>query len=151
MNDTQFRPASSTDFRSITSVLENDGFNHAYPLSQDRYNKLLVRGEKFYILLTNKQVIGVVSFDIDVRIQLHFFSIRKNFQKMGYGTKMLEFILKEVNKYKTYHPVIFCYLEVKSPIVNFLLKHKFHEVGHYKNRFGNGRDAIILERSALLT
>lgn len=42
--------------------------------------------------------------------------------------------------------VVYSYIEVDSPLEEFLLKRGFTKVGFYKNRFGLGKDANILEK-----
>ena len=126
------------DFAHIVFIQKNDGYQHAYYLVE--------AGEKFYILYEDEQFVGMACVDAEIRIQLHFFSVIEKFQQTEAGAKMLELLLEEVKKQKVQHKTMHCFTEEDSPLLKFLMKQGFEEVGFYKNRYQNGKDAVIVEK-----
>lgn len=146
MKDISIRIATEEDFETILEVQKNDGYEHSYYLTKKRLAKLFERGELFIIAELGDRPIGMASLDIEIRAKLHFFSVLKTFQKKGVGTKMLNEIIKKLKKAPKKVEVVYFYVEKGAPIVNFLKKNNFKEVGFYKNRYRNGKDAVILEK-----
>lgn len=132
------------DFNKIIEIQKNDGFEHAYYLTKERLEKLIQRGEEFFMVFLNDEPIAFASIDLDIRARIHFFCVEKNNAGKGIGTELLEKIICEAaNKdYKKIH----AYVEVNSPIEGFFSKNGFEEVGFHKDRFGAGKDSHILER-----
>jgi RimJ/RimL family protein N-acetyltransferase len=146
MTSINLRIASRKDFQTIIDLQKQDGFKHSYSLTKERLARLSKRGELFYIVESNNRPVGMISLDIEIRARLHFFSIHKDFQRKGIGTEILHKIISELKHSFEDVKVVFCYSEKNAPIVNFLKKNSFKEVGFYRNRFRNDRDAVILER-----
>jgi ribosomal protein S18 acetylase RimI-like enzyme len=134
------------DFAHIVFIQKNDGYEHAYYLTEDRIERLVEAGEKFYILYRDDEFVGMASVDAEIRIQLHFFSVLKEYQSTGVDTQMLELLLEKVKEQTVQHHAIHCYTEADAPLLSFLKKHGFEEVGFYKNRYQNGKDAVIVEK-----
>jgi len=138
------RKATSKDLNIILRIQKNDGFKHAYYLTRDRFERLLNRGEVFY--LAEKETggpLGFMSIDCEVRAKLHLSSVHKKYQNKRVGTTLLNYVVSRVKSrgYKR----IYVYTEIASPAENFLLTRGFEKAGYYKDRYGEGRDANILE------
>ncbi len=147
MSKYQLKPATKNiDFAHIVFIQKNDGYQHAYYLTEDRIERLLEAGEKFYILYDDEQFVGMACVDAEIRIQLHFFSVMEKFQKTGAAVKMLELLLEKVRSEKVQHKTMHCFTEEDSPLLKFLLSQGFEQVGFYKNRYQTGKDAVIVEK-----
>ncbi|MBI2592646.1 MAG: GNAT family N-acetyltransferase [Candidatus Colwellbacteria bacterium] len=133
------------DFLKITDIQKKDGFRHAYPLTKERFRKLLQRGELFFVAFLQNQAVGIISVDMEIRAKLHFFSVIQNYWGKGIGTALLAKILIEAKKrdYKS----VYVYVEIDSPVEKFLINKGFKKVGIYRNRYKQGRHAHILEIS----
>lgn len=146
MSNYQLKLAGEKDFAHLVFIQKNDGYEHAYYLTEDRIERLVESGEQFYILYVNDRFVGFAAVDAEIRIQLHFFSILTNEQNQGHEAKMLELLLDEVRAKVVQHKTIHCFTEADSPLLAFLIEQGFEEVGFYKNRYQNGKDAVIVEK-----
>lgn len=146
MTKYKLKTAGEDDFAHIAFIQKNDDFKHSYYLTEDRIERLRDGGEKFFVFYEDDRFVGMASINLEIRAQLHFFSILKEKQKKGLAKKMLEILLEEVKKHEVKHKTIHCFSEPDSPLVNFLKSQGFEEVGFYKNRYQNGRDAVIVEK-----
>lgn len=146
MSKYSLRSATELDLAHLVFIQKNDGYEHAYHLTEDRIWRLIEAGEKFFIFYKNDQFVGMAGIHLDVRVELHFFSVIAGKDQTADAAKLLDMLLTEVRSYKTLHRTMFCYSEPDAPLVNFLKKHDFEIVGFYKNRYQNGKDAVILEK-----
>lgn len=134
------------DYSHIIFIQKNEGFKHAYYLTEDRIERLIENGEEFFILYKDDQFVGMTAIDAEIRIQLHFFSVLDKFKENGDAEKMLELLIAEIKKKEVEHQTIHCFTEKEEPLLQFLLKNGFEEVGFYKNRYQSGKDAVITEK-----
>lgn len=146
MSKYSLRLATELDLAHLVFIQKNDDYEHAYYLTEDRIERLIEAGEKFFIFYKDGEFIGMAGIHLDVRVELHFFSVIAGDHQATDATELLEMLLAEVQSYKTRHRTMFCYSEPDAPLVSFLKKHDFEIVGFYKNRYQNGKDAVILER-----
>lgn len=146
MKNISIRVATKQDAEMIIELQQNDGYEHSYSLTKQRFMVLLKKGEVFYLAHLNGDPIAMIAFDNELRAKLHFFSVHKDFQRKGYGSYILEKLIKEIQENNNDIKVVYSYSEEGSPSCNFFLKNKFKKVGFYKNRFRKGRNAIIFER-----
>ncbi|HEX9817875.1 MAG TPA: GNAT family N-acetyltransferase [Patescibacteria group bacterium] len=144
-NNLIIQSATEADFEKIRRIQKEDGYDHSYYLTSDRLRRLFQRGERFFITYLNEEPVGMFSLDIEIRAKLHFFSIIKQLQKKGIGREMLKFAVVKVKETSKEISVMYCYSEKNAPLAEFLKKNNFQEVGFYKNKFMNGRDAVVLE------
>lgn len=140
--DIVIRKADRGDITSILDVQKHDGFDHTYYLSKDRLENLFRRDEMFYVAIVRGKLVGFASVDMEIRANLHFLSIDKDFQGRGLGTSLLKIVLQESVKRSC--KSIFIYVEVDSLLEKFLLKKGFKKVGIYESRYAPGKDAHIL-------
>ena len=146
MSKNQLKLATELDFAHIVFIQKNDGYDHAYYLTEDRIERLVEAGEKFFVFYNEDQFVGMAGIHLDVRIELHFFSVIVSDKQDKLATEMLTSLMKEIRSYKTLHRNIFCYSEPDAPLVKLLKNNGFEMVGFYKDRYKNGKDAVILER-----
>lgn len=139
----QIVQAKPDKFELISEIQNNDGFEHSYPLSRERFEKLIHRGECFYLAYYDGEATGMISVDFEIRAKLHFFSVKQDYQSKGIGTALLTKVLEEA-KNRNYYSV-YVYVEFDSPVEKFLLSRGFKKVGYYHNRYKNERSADILE------
>lgn len=137
------KKATLKDLDKIIDIQKNDGFKHAYYLPEGRLAKLVRRGEAFYIAFSKTKALGFISADMEVRAKIHFFSVKEKWGGKGVGVAMLTKILNEVKR--NGYRFVYIYVEIDSPIEEFLIKKGFYEVGIYRNRYSSGRHAHILE------
>lgn len=142
----QLKQANESDFAHLVFIQKNDGYNHAYYLTENRIERLIESGEQFYILYVDNRFVGFAAVDAEIRIQLHFFSILESEKEQGFDKKMLELLLEQVRSKEIQHKTIHCFTEADSPLLSFLKNQGFEEVGFYKNRYQNGKDAVIVEK-----
>ncbi len=138
----KIRKACANDFETILKIQKNDGFKHSYYLTRERLKLLSRREETFYLAFLDRKPAGFISVDIEIRAKLHLFSVLKDCQSMGVGSALLEtvFAIAKNKKCKT----LYIYVEVNSPLEEYLLRKKFKKTGVYYDRYGKGRDSDIL-------
>ena len=139
------RKATKTNYDTIINIQKNDGFPHGYYLTHERLDKLFKR-ETFYLAIINGDKIGgFASVDIEIRARLHFFSIHTKFHHTGLGRIFMQRIIEKVSK--TDVRSFYTYVEETVPQknLNLLYKNGFKIVGHYNDRYGPGKNALILE------
>ena len=120
-------------FEIINEIQSNDGFEHSYPLSKERFTNLIHRGEYFFVSFYEGKAAGMISVDFEIRAKLHFFSVKKDYQGKGIGGVLLKKILEEA-KNRNYSSV-YVYVEIDSPVEKFLLNRGFEKVGYYRDRY----------------
>ncbi len=138
-----FKILTASDFKDMIRIQKNDGWMHVYYLDANRLKELSLRGEVFYGMYLDKTIIGFAGIDAEIRANLHFLSIDKDYQKKGYGTLFVKDLVKKMKAKKIKQ--MFFYVEEDSPHTVFLSQLGFAKVGFYKNRFGDGWDADIFE------
>lgn len=141
-NKVTARQAKLDDFDSIVQIQKIDGFKHAYYLTKGRIDRLIKRGEIFFLAFIKNDPVGFISVDLEIRAKLHFFSIKKQYWNKGVGTTLYQRVREESKKHGC--KTLFIYVEVDSPVEKFLLNRGMKKVGYYKNRYAQGRDANIL-------
>jgi hypothetical protein len=131
------RAAMPTDIDVMIEIQKNDGYNHAYYLTPERLQRLFDLGIDFYVVATqDDRVIAFIALEVEIRARLRFFSVHKDFQGRHLLNK--EF-LREAK-------IIYVYIEENGKKVKkFLGQYGFEEVGFYRNRFGEGKNSVILE------
>lgn len=138
------RPLKKTEIDTVIQLQKSDGYPHQYYLTKDRVEKLINKGELFFLILSSEGTpVGFASIDLEIRAKLHFICVDKEFGKQGYGSVLMHQLLNEAKKsgYKR----VCSYVEAGSNKETFLKKFHFEQVGYYKNRYGNGVDASIWE------
>lgn len=130
-------------FEIINDIQNNDGFEHSYPLSRERFRNLIDRGEIFYIANYDGKIVGMISVDFEIRAKLHFFSVKQDYQGKGIGSALINQVLEEAKN--SNYSSVYVYVEVGSPVEKFLLNRGFEKVGYYRDRYKTGKHANILE------
>ncbi len=138
------KPAEKNNIEDIIRIQKSDGFAHQYHISKERIEKLINRGELFFLIFTPENIpVGFASIDLEIRARLHFICVNKQFGKQGYGSALMIRLIDEAKKHK--YKRVSSYVEAGSNKELFLEKFQFNKVGYYKNRYGNGVDASIWE------
>lgn len=137
------RPIGTRLSASCIRVQKNDGFSHAYYLSEERIRKLHANGERFFGAFTvDGSLIGFASVNVDlVRMRIHFFCVDRSFHGQGVGSMLLAHIVTIGRRERV--RMMYTYTEVNSPLERFFLAKGFVKAGYFRNRFDN-RDATIL-------
>lgn len=141
------RRASLSDIPKLIDAQKNDGFSHQYYLTCERLEKLFKRGEQFFVVEHNGKIVGFGSVDCEIRAQVHFICVDKKYSRQGAGRELIKCCLDEAKDKGCKRACSF--VEANSSKEPFLIKMGFHQVGFYKDRYGNGIDASIWEVSLI--
>ena len=97
------------------------------------------------IFLRNKIIgIYVVQIIID-EAQINYFSIKYEFRRIGYGSYLMEYLIKECEILKI-KKLLLEVSETNSIAENFYCKFNFLTVGKRKNYYKNGTAAVLKEK-----
>tara|TARA_Y100000991_G_scaffold174469_1_gene136344 strand:+ start:67 stop:504 length:438 start_codon:yes stop_codon:yes gene_type:complete len=97
------------------------------------------------IFLRNKIIgIYVVQIIID-EAQINYFSIKYEFRRRGYGSYLMEYLIKECEILKI-KKLLLEVSETNSIAENFYCKFNFLTVGKRKNYYKNGTAAVLKEK-----
>ena len=104
------------------------------------------KGVKVVALLLEKKIIGlyVVHLIID-EAQVNYFSILKNFQRKGYGSYLMNYLIKQCEKLNI-KKLLLEVSETNSIANVFYSKFNFLTVGRRKNYYRDGTDAVLKEK-----
>ncbi len=139
------RHAGLSDIPKMIDIQKNDGFPHQYYLTKKRLERLFDRGEQFFVVEQSRNVVGFGSIDCEIRAQVHFICVDKMYSRQGVGRSLMKYCLDEAKQKGCRRACT--YVEANSSKEPFLVKMGFHQVGFYKDRYGNGIDATIWEVS----
>lgn len=139
------RRAEITDIPAMVRVQKHDGFSHQYYLTEERLQRLFDRGERFFVIEHGGKVVGFGSVDCEIRAQVHFICVDRAYSGKGVGRRLMQLCLQEARRSGCKRACSF--VETNSSKEPFLMKMGFHQVGFYKDRYGNGVDASIWEIS----
>ena len=114
---------------------------------ESEFNK---KGVKVVALLLAKKIIGlyVVQIIID-EAQINYFSIKQKFRRKGYGSYLMNHLIKESEKLNLKK----LFLEVSSTneiAESFYDKFYFLTVGIRKNYYRDGSDAVLKEKKLIM-
>ena len=110
-------------------------------------NELKKEGIKVFGLLHSNLVIGICVFHVVLdEAQINFFVINQNYRKKGYGTHLMNYLIKQceilnINK---------LLLEVSlsnTTAEKFYSRFDFRTVGIRKNYYKDGSDALLKEKN----
>ncbi len=104
------------------------------------------KGIKVVAILLKKKIIGiyVVQTIID-EAQINYFSIKQKFRRKGYGSDLMNYLIKECEKLNI-KKLLLEVSETNSIAENFYCKFNFLTVGRRKNYYKDGSDAILKEK-----
>ena len=141
----KIRKATVKNISSIIAIQKRDGFKHSYYLTSRRLKELFKREEIFFIAFMKNKAVGFSSLYLEIRAELHFLSVIKEYTWKGIGSSLLQRILDEAKRCGK--KMIYVYTEAKSPAESFLTKKGFKKVGYFNDRFGKGKHSNILSLS----
>lgn len=146
ISDVKLRLATKADFDQIAEVQQNDGFSHSYFLTEGRFRHLISTRENFIVAEIGSIICAFASIQLDpgIRCRLRFLSVHQDHQNKAYAHRLLE-RAEEIAKSRGCG-VIYTFVEEGAGLESYLVRKGFIHVGSYKNRYGNGRNATILER-----
>ena len=110
---------------------------------QSEFNK---RGTKVVAILLEKKIIGIYVVQIIIdEAQINYFSIKQKFRRKGYGSYLMNFLIKECERLKI--KKLFLEVSKNNSIAEiFYYKFNFLTVGMRKNYYKDGTDAILKEK-----
>ena len=104
------------------------------------------KGVKVVAILIKKKIIGIYAVHIIIdEAQINYFSIKKRFRQKGYGTYLMNYLIKQCEKLNIKKLL----LEVSDKNLNaevFYHKFNFLTVGRRKNFYKDGADAVLKEK-----
>ena len=104
------------------------------------------RGVKVFAILIKKELIGIyVVHEIIDEAQINYFSIKKGFRQKGYGSYLMNYLIKQSEKLN----IKKLFLEVSennTKADDFYSKFNFLTVGRRKSYYKDGSDAVLKEK-----
>ena len=103
-------------------------------------------GIKVVAIFRGKKMIGiyVVQTIID-EAQINYFAIKKNFRRKGYGSYLMNYLIKQCEKVNI-KKLLLEVSETNSSAEIFYSKFNFLTVGRRKNYYKDGTDAVLKEK-----
>ena len=104
------------------------------------------RGVKVVAVLKGKKIIGIYVLQTIIdEAQINYFSIKKNFRRKGYGSFLMNYLIKqcEILNIKK------LFLEVsETNLIAEVFYSRFHflTIGRRKNYYKDGSDAVLKEK-----
>ena len=109
-------------------------------------SELKKSGVKVVALLFDKKMIGIyVVHTIIDEAQINFFSIDKRFRRKGYGTYLMNYLIKQCEK-SNIKKLLLEVSEKNSIAEVFYSEFNFLTVGRRKNYYKDGTDAVLKEK-----
>ena len=104
------------------------------------------RGTKVVAISLEEEIIGiyVVQMIID-EAQINYFSIKQEFRRKGYGTRLMTYLIKECKKLNIKNLSLEV-SETNSIAEIFYCKFNFLNVGRRKSYYKDGTDAVLKEK-----
>lgn len=138
------RPMERNDIDAIVEgekKIFGDTLGYDYLLSELEINPF----SQYLVLEIGGQVKGYIGLWIADNMQILNFYVDKEYQNMGYGSMMMDFVIKVCEKSK----VTSLTLEVRESnekAIRLYKKFGLKEVAIRKNYYNNGENAILMER-----
>ncbi|MBO6975834.1 MAG: GNAT family N-acetyltransferase [Prochlorococcus marinus CUG1435] len=115
--------------------------------SRDQWtNELKKEGVKIFGLLLSNLTVGICVFHVILdEAQINFFVINQKYRKKGFGTYLMNYLIKECEKLKLKK----LFLEVSHTnftAEKFYSHFDFSTVGIRKNYYKDGSDALLKEK-----
>ena len=109
-------------------------------------NEFKKEGVKVLGIFLSESLIGISVFQvIPDEVQINFFVIKQKYRKKGFGTYLMNYLIKECKKLN----IIKLYLEVSHNNINaekFYSRFDFSTVGIRRNYYKDGSDALLKEK-----
>ena len=109
-------------------------------------NELKKEGIKVFGLLFSNFLIGICVFQVVVdEAQINFFAVNINYRKKGFGTYLMNYLIKECEKLN----INKLFLEVShtnTTAEKFYSRFNFSTVGIRRNYYKDGSDALLKEK-----
>ena len=103
-------------------------------------------GIKVFGILLSNNVIGICVFHVVLdEAQINFFAVKNKFRKKGFGTYLMNYLIKECEKLN----VNKLFLEVSNTNLTaekFYNRFDFYTVGIRRNYYKDGSDALLKEK-----
>jgi len=109
-------------------------------------NEFKKEGIKVFGILLSNHVIGICVFHVVLdEAQINFFAVNQNYRKKGFGTCLMNYLIKECEKLN----INKLFLEVSHKNViaeRFYSRFDFSTVGIRKNYYKDGSNALLKEK-----
>ena len=110
---------------------------------QSEFNK---DGTKVVGLLIKKEIIGIYVVQIIIdEVQINYFSIKKFFRRKGYGSNLMQYLIKDCEKLNI-KKLLLEVSETNLIAEVFYSKFNFTNVGRRKKYYKDGSDAVLKEK-----
>ena len=97
-------------------------------------------------IFLKKKIIGIYVLQTIIdEAQINYFSIKKEFRRKGYGSYLMNYLIKECEDLNI-KKLLLEVSETNSNAEAFYSKFEFLTVGKRKNYYRNGTDAILKEK-----
>lgn len=142
-----FRKMIKSDIDEI-ALIENDIFKEAWP-KEFFDDELENEFAHFYVLTIEDEIIGYGGFlEMFENSDLHTIGIKKEYQGLDYGEKLLRFLIKEAIKLN----LEFMHLEVRVSNLKaqkLYKKYNFEEMRIRKAYYSDGEDCIDMVKGLI--
>ena len=110
-------------------------------------SELKKRGVKVVGMLIRKKIIGIYVIHIIIdQAQINYFSIKKFFRRKGYGSHLMNYLIKQCVKLNI-KKLLLEVSEINTIAEIFYSKYNFLTVGRRKNYYKDGTDAVLKEKN----
>ena len=110
---------------------------------QSELNK---KGTKVVAILCKEKIIGIYVVQIIIdEAQINYFSIKQKFRRKGYGSYLMNYLIKECEKLNI-KKLLLEVSETNLIAEIFYRKFKFLTVGKRKKYYKDGADAVLKEK-----
>ena len=104
-------------------------------------------GVKVVAILIKKKIVGIyVVHSIIDEAHINYFSIKKRFRRKGYGSHLMQYLIKQCKKLKI-KKILLEVSETNSIAEVFYSKFNFLTVGIRKNYYKDGSQAVLKEKN----
>ena len=103
-------------------------------------------GVKIVAILIEKKIIGIYAVQTIIdEAQINYFSIKKRFRRKGYGSYLMNYLIKQCKKLDI-KKLLLEVSETNSIAEDFYSKFNFQTVGIRKTYYKDGTDAVLKEK-----
>ncbi|MGA1862299.1 ribosomal protein S18-alanine N-acetyltransferase [Deferribacter thermophilus] len=134
------RKAVHKDLESVVKI-EEEVFERPWSIDSFR-NELNNKFSNFYVYEVNKEVVGyIIYWDFKEEVEIANIAVKKDYQGMGIGKNLLNFVLNNTN-------AMYYYLEVESnneKAIRLYTSFGFVEYDFRKNYYGINKHAKLMK------
>ena len=132
--------------KDIDLCYELDSSTISFWTKQQWAGELKKDGTKVLVLFLSSLVLGICVFQVVLdEAQINFFVINQNYRKKGYGTYLMNYLIKQCETLNIKKLLLEVSL-TKTTAEKFYSRFDFYTVGIRTNYYKDGSDALLKEK-----